>query len=138
MGQRWVERGWLKQPEDIFFLTHLEIETILQHGDPSAPRDHLLTLVGERRSAFDYWFGIEAPEVLGPDVRLTDPSGQPYEVVWNVDPGKLGDRAPRLLLAWEKAPDKDGGRCVLMADCKTLAYLRADEFDRAEKASPNR
>jgi hypothetical protein len=81
---------------------------------------------------------VTGPEALGRETQMKDPSGQPYEVVWNVDPGKLGGRGAQLLLAWEEVPDKEGGRCVLMADCTTVGYLRADEFERAQKATPNR
>lgn len=75
LGRRWSERGWLQRPDDFFFLTHNEIETIIRAGDPAALRHDLLTLVSERRKAFDHWFGIEAPEVIGADGRpITAPS----------------------------------------------------------------
>lgn len=66
-GRRWSGRGWLKQPEDLFFLAVSEIEAILEAGNPTAAGLDLLALVAERRKAFEYWFGVEAPEVLGAD-----------------------------------------------------------------------
>lgn len=67
LGQRWVERGWLRERDDFFFLAIPEIDTIIQASDPAALGRGLLTIVDERRKAFDYWLGVEAPEVIGAD-----------------------------------------------------------------------
>jgi hypothetical protein len=56
------------------------------------------------------------------------------EVLYGVDPKKLGEEAPNRMLAWEKEPDADGGRMVLMADCKSVKYLSENEFQRTPKA----
>jgi hypothetical protein len=42
-------------------------------------------------------------------IRLDDPRGKPYVIVWGVRP----DREAGKLLAWEAEPDEQGGRCVL-------------------------
>lgn len=67
LGQRWVERGWLKQPDDIFFLTVGELEMLIAGGDPMALGHDLPTLVANRHLAYEYWFTIVPPEVIGPD-----------------------------------------------------------------------
>ena len=59
---------------------------------------------------------------------------QPFEIVWNVDPGKLATPTTETLLAWEKTADEKGGRCVLMADCSTVVRLSKDAFDSAPRA----
>lgn len=59
---------------------------------------------------------------------------QPFEVVWNVDPGKLTTPTTETLLAWENTADEKGGRTVLMADCSTVKHLSRDEFDKAPRA----
>jgi phosphohistidine swiveling domain-containing protein len=64
-GVRWVERGWLEHPDDIFFLTFSDIQEIIQAGNPMG-RD-LKRIVAERRKAFAYWFSVEAPEMVGAD-----------------------------------------------------------------------
>jgi pyruvate,water dikinase len=71
-GRRWTQRGWLAQPEDIFFLTILEIDRVLAAGDPTAAGLDLKRLVAERRKAYEFWFTVEAPEVL-------DAEGRPVE-----------------------------------------------------------
>jgi rifampicin phosphotransferase len=67
LGQHWVSRGWLKQPEDIFFLTVPEIDEIITSGDPSILNKDLHTIVADRRAAFDYWHHIVPPDAIGPD-----------------------------------------------------------------------
>ncbi|MCI0395829.1 MAG: hypothetical protein L0332_35325 [Chloroflexi bacterium] len=69
LGRRWVERGWLADPDDFFFLTRPEIEAILQAGDPARAGLELPAIVAGRRAAYAYWLGVTAPEVLGPDGR---------------------------------------------------------------------
>jgi hypothetical protein len=78
---------------------------------------------------------VTGPEVLGKNIRLKDPRGGPYEVVWRVDPARAGGEGS-LLLAWEQAPDEQNGRCVLRVDGST-AHLSEDEFKQAAKARPN-
>ena len=68
-GQRWFDRGWLAAPDDIFFLTMPEVERIVQSGSPDLVGLDPPTLVAERRRAFEYWFTVEAPDVVGPDRR---------------------------------------------------------------------
>jgi hypothetical protein len=78
---------------------------------------------------------VTGPEALGKGIRLKDPRGRPYEVVWRVDPARLGGEGS-LLLAWEQAPDEENGRCVLRVDGST-AHVSEDEFRQAAKARPN-
>jgi len=72
-GQRWTERDWLAQPDDLFFLTILEIDRVLAAGGPREAGLDLKRLVAERRKAYEFWFSVEAPEVL-------DAQGRPVEV----------------------------------------------------------
>jgi rifampicin phosphotransferase len=67
LGQRWAERGWLSQPDDIFFLTVSELEKLVAGGDPQALEYNLRTLVANRRLAYEYWFTVVPPDVIGPD-----------------------------------------------------------------------
>lgn len=62
---------------------------------------------------------------------------QPYEIVYRVNLSNLPQGSSNTLLAWEATPDNKGGRNVLMADCSTVKYMAADEFDRTPKANPN-
>jgi pyruvate,water dikinase len=66
LGQRWTERGWLSQPDDIFFLTVSELEKLVAEGDPLALRHDLHELVANRRLAYEYWFTVVPPDVIGP------------------------------------------------------------------------
>ncbi|MFQ5341218.1 MAG: PEP-utilizing enzyme [Anaerolineae bacterium] len=100
LGRRWASRGWLRQPEDVFFLTVPDVEKLIQAGDPCAAGMELITLVAERRKAYEYWFTVEAPEVIGPDgrpvaVRPTEPpaplrSGELPEAVLDGIPASGG------------------------------------------------
>ena len=67
LGQRWTERGWLKSPDDIFFLTVKEIQAIVDAGMPSAVNSTLSELTANRRLAYEYWFTVVPPDVIGPD-----------------------------------------------------------------------
>src|SRR5712691_1688008 len=67
LGQRWAERGWLKWPVDIFFLTVTEIQAIVEAGTPSAVSQDLHALTANRRLAYEYWFTVVPPDVIGPD-----------------------------------------------------------------------
>lgn len=67
LGTRWAARGWLAQPEDVFFLDASEITRIVQTGDVAASGLNLRALVGGRRAAYEHWFGVSAPDVLGAD-----------------------------------------------------------------------
>lgn len=76
LGQRWAERGWLRESDDIFFLLHHELDAILAANDPAALGRDLQALVAGRRQAYEFWFTIEAPEVMGADGKtLPDPPG---------------------------------------------------------------
>ena len=67
LGQRWAERGWLKSPNDFFFLTVTEIQAIVEAGTPSAMSQDLHALTANRRLAYEYWFTVVPPDVIGPD-----------------------------------------------------------------------
>ena len=67
LGQRWAERGWLQQADDIFFLTVSEVEALVENGvSMSSPRAWQ-THVANRRIAYEYWLTVIAPDALGPD-----------------------------------------------------------------------
>ncbi|MFQ5859176.1 MAG: PEP-utilizing enzyme, partial [Anaerolineae bacterium] len=74
LGRRWTDRDWLDQPDDIFFLTVPDVERIIAAGDPVSAGLDLHTLTAERRKAFEYWFDVEVPEVIGPNGRPLDQS----------------------------------------------------------------
>ncbi len=81
LGRRWTSRGWLQKPDDVFFLTVPDVEKLMRAGSPAAAGMDLIALVAGRRKAYEYWFTVEAPEVIGPDGRPvslpTSPSGSP-------------------------------------------------------------
>jgi pyruvate,water dikinase len=73
-GRRWTERGWLADPDDIFFLTLYEIGDLVHAEKPLVQNCDLITMTTARRNAFDYWHTIDAPAALGPGgVPLLDP-----------------------------------------------------------------
>ena len=47
LGQRWTERGWLSQPDDIFFLTVSELEKLVATTGLAVPEHDLHTLNSE-------------------------------------------------------------------------------------------
>jgi phosphohistidine swiveling domain-containing protein len=74
LGRRWAARGWLADPDDLFFLTLYEIGDIIHTGRPLVRDSELITVTAARRAAFDYWHTIDAPAALGPGgVPLPDP-----------------------------------------------------------------
>jgi pyruvate,water dikinase len=73
-GRRWAARGWLADPDDIFFLTLYELGDIISTKKPLVQGSDLITTIAARRTAFDYWHTISAPSALGPGgVPLPDP-----------------------------------------------------------------
>lgn len=54
-------------------------------------------------------------------------------VLYGVDNRKL-DNAADYALAWEKTPDNNNGRMVLMADYVTVKYVSTAEFEAMKKA----
>jgi rifampicin phosphotransferase len=67
LGRRWTVRGWLKQPDDIFFLTLGEIEGLIEGNPTSVHPGALQTVVEQRRLAYVFWFTIIAPDAVGSD-----------------------------------------------------------------------
>jgi pyruvate,water dikinase len=67
LGQRWASRGWLREPNDIFFLSLSEIEAVIEAGDLRFTGLALSRCVAERRKAYEYWFDVVPPEVIGSD-----------------------------------------------------------------------
>lgn len=63
-----------------------------------------------------------------------DMQDRDIEVVYGVDVRKLGDNAADYALAWEKTPDNNNGRMVLMADYVTVKYVSTAEFEAMKKA----
>lgn len=74
LGRRWAARGWLADPDDIFFLTLYEIDDIISAENPLTLGTYLITSTAARRTTFDYWHTISAPAALGPGgTPLADP-----------------------------------------------------------------
>jgi pyruvate,water dikinase len=64
LARRWTERGWLRGPEDLYFLTGLEIEAIIDAGDPAAMGQDIASLADGRRRAWRRWFTVDPPEAI--------------------------------------------------------------------------
>src|SRR5258708_3824568 len=67
LGRRWVEHGWLRQGDDIFFLTLAEIEDLVETRPTTALPGNWQTCVEQRRFAYNFWFTVIAPEAVGAD-----------------------------------------------------------------------
>jgi hypothetical protein len=81
---------------------------------------------------------VTGPESLGQDIQMNDPRGRPYEIVWRFDPNATIGNDSHALLAWEKEPDEQNGRCVLRADCNTVEHISDEKFKKAPRAQPRR
>jgi pyruvate,water dikinase len=77
LGRRWTARGWLEQPADIFFLTIPDLERVIAAGSPRAAGVDPSSLVSARRRAFDGWFDVDAPDVIGPEGRAVTVASVP-------------------------------------------------------------
>ena len=67
LGRRWTERGWLKQSDDIFFLTAAEIQAIIEVEPAAISSDELQTRCALRRLAYEYWMTVLAPDAIDAD-----------------------------------------------------------------------
>jgi pyruvate,water dikinase len=77
LGTRWAARGWLASADDVFFLHWHEMEDLSVGGD-SARHTDLQAGVAARKAAYEYWFTVAAPDVVGHDglpiaVNVVDP-----------------------------------------------------------------
>jgi len=61
LGVRWAALGLLAQAEDVFFLNWQEVE-----ATAARPVDHR-EVVAARRTAYEHWFTVAAPEVVDAD-----------------------------------------------------------------------
>jgi pyruvate,water dikinase len=88
LGKRWTSRGWLVQPEDVFFLTVPDLQQIVDAGDPaSAGFNDLPALVAARRQAYEHWFEVEILADIDPDgkpVELRPTDEQPEHVLQGI------------------------------------------------------
>jgi hypothetical protein len=81
------------------------------------------------------------------DVCRSQRNGEPFVILWGVDLTALPGGGVGMLLAWEQTADKNGTRCVLMADGMTTKVVSDEEFyklppaqregTRRAPASPN-
>jgi rifampicin phosphotransferase len=67
LGRRWVEHGWLRQGDDIFFLTLAEVEDLAETHPTTVLAVDWQTRVEQRRLAYNFWFTVIAPEAVGAD-----------------------------------------------------------------------
>ncbi|MBI1296314.1 hypothetical protein GC175_15280 [bacterium] len=68
LAVRWVARGWLANPDDIYFLTVPDIEAILVDGEGAVQQLRLDQLIETRRGAWRYWLmHPESPVAVNPD-----------------------------------------------------------------------
>jgi hypothetical protein len=118
-------------------------------GESEVPRPDLevKTLHNLRQLGLAYRQAAMLGPVVGPASLGREMAGvlksprdeKPFDVVWRFDPGRAaGQDTSRLVLAWEKTADKDGGRFVLFADCATARYLNAEESKQVEAVKANR
>jgi pyruvate,water dikinase len=63
LGHRWHERGILWAAEDIFFLTHDEIDLIIK-GNKLSSTESLSESIAARRQAYEFWCSYPIPEAL--------------------------------------------------------------------------
>jgi pyruvate,water dikinase len=114
IGERWSQRGWLHHPDDIFFLAMQELRAVVDAGDPARARLDLKPLVHQRRQAFEHWFGVTAPEIIGAD-------GKPIE-----------DQAPSLngtrLEGIGASGGKIKGRVRIILEPAAASKLQAGEI----------
>jgi len=57
----------------VFFLDRSELARVAAAGDPTAAGLDLASLIAGRRAAYEHWFRVSAPEVVGPDGRPVPP-----------------------------------------------------------------
>src|SRR5205085_10918347 len=67
LGRRWSVCGWLKQADDIFFLTLTEIESLVEGNPTTVLPAEWQTRVEQRRLAYTFWFTVVAPDAVGSD-----------------------------------------------------------------------
>ena len=74
-----AEHGFFSNPEDVFQLTHYEVESALidlmtswSNGSPPRGPIHWPAIVAERRAAMKIWSSMETPPALGPVPDVID------------------------------------------------------------------
>ena len=69
LGRRWVAQGLLAAAEDIFFLTHSEIDAVVKSGKI----EDLQQKTAARRVAYEFWCDYQPPETLDAAGRPVPP-----------------------------------------------------------------
>jgi hypothetical protein len=92
----------------------------LQKGSPPQSPQELKAVEGADDEDYDY--------------LTAERSGEPFVIVWGLNPAQLPDGGSTMLLAWEASADGHGGRFVEMADCRTSKYLSEEQFQSTPKA----
>lgn len=64
LGHRLQDKGVLASSDDIFFLTHREIDRLFQDGEAYQTTQSLIDLTAERRKAYSFWFSYPIPEAV--------------------------------------------------------------------------
>jgi len=115
LGERWVARGWLVRPEDLFWLTMEEIERGLMAEDEVGPT--LPALVRARRETYQAYAATEMPYTL----RQSD--------VARLVPGRglAGTALSSVLSGLPVSPGQVQGRIVVLR--------RPEDFDRMQKGA---
>lgn len=116
LGNRWMQHGWLEKPEDICFLTVDEIRQIADAGTPAVLDTELNAIISGRQRAFQYWFGVDAPDELGSD-------GKPLVPALNKAPSGTSN-----LQGIPAGPGRVRGRVRILFDPYEAVHLKPGEI----------
>ncbi len=64
LGRRYAGRGWIEEPDDIYFLAMQEIEAVINAGTPACAGLDLRAIVAARRQAYSFWRNFREPEAI--------------------------------------------------------------------------
>jgi pyruvate,water dikinase len=116
IGERWVKKGWLKNVDDIFFLTIADIQNSIDNESQIASDFNFHSMIEERRKAYEHWFTVRAPDSIGPD-------GQPL-----VAPHVVEEQSSNTLHGIPVSAGFIQGRVRVILDPFEAIKMKADEI----------
>ena len=114
LGQRWSERGWLKQQEDIFFLTTAEIQQLAESNASMIIAEEWQERVAQRRLAYNFWFTMIAPDAIASDGTTIVEDDEQHQVLTGVpaSSGRVKGRA-RVIRTVQEAMQLQPGEILV-------------------------
>ncbi|MCZ6544229.1 MAG: PEP-utilizing enzyme [Chloroflexi bacterium] len=126
LAQRLIERGVLREPDDIFFLFEAELTRVIEQRDDTVLAGRMRSRVQRRRMQYAIWAELSPPPVLGESLRGSG------EVVR----GEPADEAPSRMTGVAASPGVAEGLAHVATSAEEGNRITAGQVLVAEFTDP--